>query len=221
MSPGQTNPDMQTKPSLPEAPAETAWADLVEKIKSDDAAGMEELYRVFSKGVRFYLYRQVGPQDLEDKIHDTFLIVAQAIRRGELREPELLMGFVRTVVRRQVAAQIDENVQNRRRNAELDSGLAVRDVRKNPEQDAIDRQHHQIAWKVLNSISERDREVLVRFYLREQTPDEICEEMGLTETQFRLLKSRAKARFAELGRRQMNHSKLFRFWREITGSAHT
>jgi len=42
------------------------WTALVEKIKVDDQSGMEELYRVFSRGVRFYLCRQLGPQDLED-----------------------------------------------------------------------------------------------------------------------------------------------------------
>ena len=65
---------------------------------------MEELYQLFSKGIRFYLCRQLGPQELDDKVHDTFVVVVQAIRRGDLREPERLMGFVRTIVRRQVAA---------------------------------------------------------------------------------------------------------------------
>ena len=86
---------------------------------ADDQSGMEELYRVFSRGVRFYLCRQLGPQDLEDKVHDTFLIVVQAMRRGELREPERLMGFVRTVVRRQVAAHIDQAVHTRRQQVGL------------------------------------------------------------------------------------------------------
>ena len=67
------------------AHAFTQWVDLVERIKTEDQSGMEELYRVFSRGVRFYLCRQLGPQDLEDKVHDTFLIVVQAVRRGELR----------------------------------------------------------------------------------------------------------------------------------------
>jgi len=53
---------------------------------------MEELYRVFSRGIRFYLCRQLGPQELDDKVHDTFLIVVQAICRGELRDPDRLMG---------------------------------------------------------------------------------------------------------------------------------
>ena len=57
--------------------------------------------------------------------------------------------------------------------------------------------------RVLNGLPQRDREVLVRFYLREQTADEICRDMGLTETQFRLIKSRAKARYGKLGQRRL------------------
>src|SRR5205823_3440220 len=86
--------------------------ELVERIRSGQTDGMEDLYQMFSKGIRFYLCRQLGPQDLDDKIHDTFVVVVQAIRKGELREPQRLMGFVRTIVRRQVAAHIDKVVHN-------------------------------------------------------------------------------------------------------------
>jgi RNA polymerase sigma-70 factor (ECF subfamily) len=187
------------------------WTALVEKIKIDDESGMEELYRVFSRGVRFYLCRQLGPQDLEDKIHDTFLIVVQAVRRGGLREPERLMGFVRTVVRRQVAAHIDQAVHNRRQEVALESGTPVRDLQRDPEEMAIRQQHEKIAWRVLNSISKPDREILSRFYLLEQSQERICAEMNLTETQFRLLKSRAKARFGELGKRRLGRRSALHF----------
>src|ERR1700741_1683132 len=121
------------------------WAELVDKIREHDPDGLEELYRVFSRGVRFYLCRQLGPQDLDDRVHDTFLIVVQAICKGELREPERLMGFVRTVVRRQVAAQIDPSVQSRREQAELESTVTVSDHRHTPEEAAILKQHEQVA----------------------------------------------------------------------------
>jgi RNA polymerase sigma-70 factor (ECF subfamily) len=170
---------------------------------------MEELYSVFSRGVRFYLCRQLGPQDLDDKVHDTFLIVVQAIRKGELREPERLMGFVRTVVRRQVAAQIDRAVQSRRDQAEMDSGAFISDHRDTPEEAAILRQHEEVAETVLRGVSDRDREILTRFYLMEQTQEEICDEMNLSETQFRLLKSRAKARFGELGKKTLSRRRFF------------
>ena len=45
--------------------------------------------------------------ELDDKVHDCFVIVAQAIRNGELRDPARLMGFVRTVVKRRIAASIE------------------------------------------------------------------------------------------------------------------
>ncbi|HVN06170.1 MAG TPA: sigma-70 family RNA polymerase sigma factor [Bryobacteraceae bacterium] len=202
-SPETTEETMDTSPDA--SPTSThQWAGLVERIKQNVPDGMEELYHVFSRGVRFYLCRQLGPQDLDDKVHDTFIIVAQAIQRGELREPERLMGYVRTIVRRQVAAQIEENVLNRRHQYDLDWGLAVHDTTSNPEQNAIHEESQQIALKVLSSISPRDREILVRFYLREQPAGQICQEMGLSDTQFRLLKSRAKARFGQLGKRKVS-----------------
>jgi RNA polymerase sigma-70 factor (ECF subfamily) len=163
---------------------------------------MEELYRVFSGGVRFYLCRQLGPQDLDDRVHDAFLVITQSIQRGDLREPDRLMGYIRTVVRRQVAAHIETVVQARRNCTSTEPAVILRDRHPDPERAAIERQNMQLAMRILQSIPQRDREVLIRFYLREQTPVQICRELDLTETQFRLIKSRAKARFGELGRRR-------------------
>jgi RNA polymerase sigma-70 factor, ECF subfamily len=128
--------------------------------------------------------------------------VAQAIRNGDLRDPERLMGYVRTVVKRQIAASIDLAVQNRRNRPDFEDSLfSVSDWRENPEKTVMARQRTEIARRVLNGISRRDREILNRFYVLEQSQEQICAEMRLTYNQFRLLKSRAKARFGELGRR--------------------
>lgn len=182
---------------------QSEWTALVERIKAGDKEAMERLYATFSKGVRYYLSRQLGPQEIEDKIHDTFLVVLGAIQRGELREPDRLMGFTRTIVRRLVASHIDRVVEARREHTAIDEESPVPDTRINPEGDALRRQKVQIMEEVLQSISNRDREILTRFYLYEQSQEQICQEMGLTDTQFRLLKSRAKARFAEQGKRRI------------------
>ena len=180
--------------------ADPPWSGLVEQIRIGDQSALEQMYRIFSTGVRFYLCRQLGPQDLDDRVHDVFLIIVQSIQKGELREPERLMGYVRTIVRRQVAAQIDDNIKARHNQADLDFGMTLSDHHPNPERSAIEHESEELAMRILNSLPKRDREVLARFYLEEQPPDRICREMGLTETQFRLVKSRAKARFGELGR---------------------
>lgn len=201
--PEEIIPDAQPEPDSPGAEAAAEWTELVESIRAGDQDAMSRLYTTFGRGVRYYLSRQLGAQEIEDKVHDTFLVVLGAIQRGELREPERLMGFVRTVVRRLVATHIDRLVEERRERTDLEDGYAMADERSDPEKDAEQRQRVEIMEQVLHTISRRDREILTRFYLYEQSQEQICREMGLNDTQFRLLKSRAKQRFAEIGKRKI------------------
>ncbi|GIU75022.1 MAG: hypothetical protein KatS3mg004_2109 [Bryobacteraceae bacterium] len=205
-------------PSSDPQPMPGRWTKLVEGVRANESTAIEELYRLFSRGIRFFLCRHLGPQDLDDRVHDTFLVVVHSIQGGGLREPERLMGFVRTIVRRQIAAYIEEAVQQRREASELELGGRVADPRHDPEESILREQRVELMLEVLRSISPRDREILTRFYLYEQTQEQICEEMGLTETQFRLLKSRAKARFAELGRRRLSSAPLMKLIRKVRGA---
>jgi RNA polymerase sigma factor (sigma-70 family) len=186
------------------------WTELVERIRSGDPTGMHDLYQVFGRGVRIYLCRQLGMQDLDDKVHDTFLIVVQAIKNGDLREPDRLMGFVRTIARRLVAGHIDQMVHRRRDDVAVESGVVISDKETTPEQKVIDREKVDLMLDVLREMSVRDRDILSRFYLYEQSQDLICREMKLTATQFRLLKSRAKTRFAELGKKKLERKNSLR-----------
>jgi RNA polymerase sigma-70 factor (ECF subfamily) len=189
------------------------WAGIVARIRNRENSAMEELYGIFAKGIRFYFCRQLGPQELDDKVHDTFLIVVQAIQRGDVREPDRLMGFIRTVVRRQVAAYIDQMVHSRREELDLEQGARIADRRRNPEQNVVLRQNVAMMRHVLEQLPDRDREILIRFYLLEEPQDQICQEMELTETQFRLFKSRAKARFGEIGKKKLQRSVMSFFMR--------
>lgn len=216
--PGETHALEEPK-TVPLRPA--SWGGLVARIQDGDTAAMEELYRMFSRGIRFYLCRQLGPQELDDKVHDTFLIVVHAIKRGELRDPERLMGFVRTIVRRQVAAYIDEVVQNRREDGGDIMDEVIPDSRRNPEQDIVFQQKIDLMKSVLRGLGDRDRAILTRFYIYEETQEQICHDLDLTGNQFRLLKSRAKARFGVLGKRKVQRNSLINlFWRVSARGAH-
>lgn len=198
------NSDDQPHPDTEGAePLQTPdWASLVARIQNDDSEAMAELYGIFAKGIRYFLLRNLGPEEIDDKVHDCFVIVAQAIKNGDLREPERLMGYVRTVVKRQIAASIDIAVHQRRNRVDFEESMfSMSDWRENPERSVIARQRAEIARRVLNGVSRRDRDILNRFYVLEQSQEQICADMGLSYNQFRLLKSRAKARFGELGKR--------------------
>ena len=179
------------------------WASLVARIREGDEGAMEELYYRFGRGVRYSFFRHLGPQDLDDKIHDTFLIVVQAIRRGELRDPDRLMGFVRTIVRRQVAAHIEDVVHARRDETPIEPMTPILDRANTAEEQMLWDEQVRVMMGTLESMPARDRELLTRFYLHDESQEQICTEMNLTDTQFRLFKSRAKARFGERGRRRV------------------
>jgi hypothetical protein len=107
---------------------------LVDRIHSRETDGMAELDRLFSNSIRFYLCQQLGPQEMNDKVHDTFVIVVEAIQLGELRDASRLMGFIRTIARRQVSLHIDNVVQTRRRQMDLDATVRLAHLRRNPEE---------------------------------------------------------------------------------------
>ena len=60
----------------------------------------------------------------------------------------------------------------------------------------------------LRELSERDREILTRFYLWDQTPEQICAEMCLSPDQLRILKSRAKQRIIDRSKPGISRSRL-------------
>src|SRR5579884_1620574 len=175
-------------------------ADLVGRIREGDRGGEDELYAVLSGGIRFLLMRSLGSiEDAEDRLHEVLVIVVNAIREDRLNDPERLMGYIHTVVRCQIATVIDARVAQRKQQVSVDDqSRPVRSVGRDPEQIAIQNEQMDCAIQLLNELKPRDRELLRRFYLLEQPKDRIMADMGLNETQFRLFRSRAKARYDEL-----------------------
>ncbi len=166
---------------------------IVSGIYDGELSAMTELYAIFTRGIRYVLLRNLGAHDLDDKVHDCFVIVTQAIQNGELREPERLMGYVRTVVRYYIAGRIHEIVRERRRFSDL-SPFSIIDWHDNAEEITLASERMAIIHRALRLVSRRDRDILNRFYSLEQSPLLIRREMALTFNQFRLLKSRAMGR---------------------------
>ena len=185
---------------------EIDWRNVVSLIQRGEPAGEETLYRVLRTGARRFLQRRLGTEDVDDRVHDVFLIVTGAIRRDEIQHPEHLMAFVRTVLYRQLNLAIGEVVRRRASSGEPSGTAGLTAPEPTPEQRAIADQKVTLMKELLRGMNDRDFEVLSRFYLREQSPGKICADMGLTQVQFQLLKSRAKARLTALMRRKLAKS---------------
>ena len=174
------------------------WSEIIEEIRNGNEQSIDGLYAAVSDCARARLYRSVEPQAVDDHVQEILMIVLAAIRSGELRDPECLMGFVRTVTRRQVGVHIRAMMLRRRRMVSMEFAPFVSASRESPEARLVLRQRVAAVTRVLEKLCERDRDILTRFYYEEQDSEDICREMQLTATQFRLYKSRALARCCEL-----------------------
>jgi RNA polymerase sigma factor (sigma-70 family) len=168
---------------------------------------MQELYDLVIQSASPYFRWRLAlcgfHGDLYDRLHDTYLTAVEAIVHGTIREPERLMGFVRAVVRHQATACLRRAAYRRRTDGTEDQ-TELADQRPTPERARMDAEQQEMMHALLRQMKQSDRDILRRFYLDEQTQETICLEMKLTQTQFRLHKSRAKARFSSLALAQMN-----------------
>jgi DNA-directed RNA polymerase specialized sigma24 family protein len=176
--------------------------ELVGRIEKRNPAALEELYGMV-KNFTWFLMRQLGPDDLQDSLHDVYVTVAEAIAAGKLRDPERLRAFLTTVTRFYTYTQIERRVQSRNRFTGLDGVAADVPDGSDVETGLYNRQRVTFVRDILRRMPAVDCEILRRFYLEEQSKEQICREMRLTPTQFRNMKSQAKLALTEIGLRRL------------------
>jgi RNA polymerase sigma-70 factor (ECF subfamily) len=179
---------------------------LARDVADGNPDAIEMLYVLLFRASRHMLASRLRDQDADDFLHETLAIVVEAIRNGELRNPAALPGYLKGVVRRQGAMCIVRKSTARRRQVDAGSFFATNAASDaDPEADLISQERSELIQRGLGHLCQRDCELMTRFYLREQPFHQICEEMHLTETQFRLYKSRAKAKLTAWAR-TISHS---------------
>jgi RNA polymerase sigma-70 factor (ECF subfamily) len=170
------------------------WASLIERVRAGDAFACEKLCATLADAARARLYWGVDRQAVDDELQDVVVSLLEAIRDGAIRDPERLMGFVRTVTRRRVSLHIRTNIQSRSHLVPIGMMDFAAPAEQSPEAASSRRESIDALQRVLRRVCVRDREILMRFYFEEQDLERICKEMRLTPTQFRLYKSRALGR---------------------------
>ncbi len=183
---------MLRHPSPPTQP-ETS-RNLVSRIADHDPKALEDFYDYLIRVVRPQVRFKLPECEPDDILHEALTVVVEAIHGGALRNPDHLRGYAQSVVRRLVAGRIVRAIWKRKRTVNSESALTNTPSADNPERQALYRERGEMIIRGLRLMRSRDSELLTRFYLLEEPFQEICRDMQLTETQFRLYKSRAKAK---------------------------
>lgn len=170
--------------------------DLAEGVRRGDDAAVSFLYYELRRWAGVLGSSGLRPEDSEDILSDTFVAVVDGIRDGHLRNSAALFGFARTILSRMMAEHKRRALRETNGAETAQSDLPADFQTCNPARRVLAHERSDVFLKAFLSLDAKNREILTRSYIKGQDKQEIVESMRLTETQYRLLKSRAKARLA-------------------------
>jgi RNA polymerase sigma-70 factor (ECF subfamily) len=139
-----------------------------------------------------------GRPEAEDLFQDTFRLVLEKLRAGELREAARLPGFVAQIARN---LAIEHYRKAARRKTEPDSEALDTVPARLPGQlgEILQRENVSLVRRVIHDLgNDRDRQILLRYYIAEEDKDRISGDLGLTSLQFNRVLHRARQRYKEL-----------------------
>jgi RNA polymerase sigma-70 factor (ECF subfamily) len=183
----------------PEAEEEAIAADLVRRIVAGETAAEGELVARYRRGL-LYLLSRLGalPELADDLAQETFRIVIERLRHGGLADPAGLAPFLRGTARNLLIA---ERRKTARRRTWGDSGELAQAVAPaaSPLQSVLADEEAEMVRRLIGELpTDRDRELLMRFYVGEEDKETICADLGLDSLHFNRVLFRARQRFKEL-----------------------
>lgn len=173
--------------------------ELVERIGAGDKQAEDELVSKYWKSLYFILNRRCNDTHLAaDIAQDTFIVVITKARNGDINKPEAISAFIRQTG---VNLLIGHFRKETRRGTEAfgEVNIEVPDQKTSITRAVESNQTLALVQQLMNEMKvERDRDILVSFYAKEQTKADICSRLELTPAHFDRVLHRARSRLKQL-----------------------
>ncbi len=185
--------------AAPELSEAEVAADLGRRIAAGDAAAEGQLVERYSRGL-LYLLRRLGapPEAAEDLHQESFRIALERLRTSGLDDPAGLGGFLRGIARNLMVA---DRRKSARRRTEADPERLEQAAHPAPSQLScvLHDEEAAIVRRLIGELpTDRDRQLLLRFYVAEEEKESICADLALDSLHFNRVLFRARQRFKEL-----------------------
>lgn len=177
---------------------------MIETRSADPARGMDRSYLsgLIAKdyvGLRLLLARRTGDyHTASDLLNDAVCTTWEKWCAGQIQRPEQIAGYIFQVAmnllrnRRRLVADRSE------RRADIEQLDREKIAAPSAEQDAEGQIAEKLKTLIQGMDSQRDRLVLVRFYLEEEEKETICRDLKLDARQFDRILYRARQRLRQL-----------------------
>lgn len=168
---------------------------LARRVLEGDVRAEGEMIERYSRGLRFLLRRRTrDSEQAEDLLQETWLVALNKIRTKGLEDPARLAGYLAGIARNLAIGEVRKAArQKTSANSELVDRIP--DDSDNPYRKVSRAEICNHVRDLINGLStERDREILNRFYVYEEDKPKICEQLGVDSTHFNRVLFRARQR---------------------------
>jgi RNA polymerase sigma-70 factor (ECF subfamily) len=182
-----------------EASEEWIAAGLVRRIGEGDLQAETDLVARYSRGLLFHLRRMTKNPAASDDLHqETFRVVLERLRGDGLGAPEQLSGFIFRTARNLFLGEY----RKQRRHGEGEAPEEIpetEDPAPGQLETVLREEEAALVQRLIGELgTERDRHVLLRFYVAEEDKERICGDFGLSALHFNRVLFRARQRLKEL-----------------------
>ena len=152
------------------------WVDLVGGIRAGDEEAILRLADIFQGGIRYFLRRGLGQHKLESRQREVLSLIIESIRETSIADPNRLASYVLTVLHQYISSQMTacpHLVSEKESPVNIKSVGAIREL--------------------LGKIAEVDREALFRYYVENETREQVCRSLKITSARFRAIRRTTRA----------------------------
>ncbi len=178
-------------------------AQLVAEIRRGNREAEEALYSRYYQGLRIMLMsRTQDHARAEDIAQDTMITVLERIRSGNIDQPEQIHRFIQQTGKFQHIGWTRRSINKTEWMESVDEVAVAPDT---IEEALMQTQVRQgVRDLILELTVPRDREILHRYYVLDESKLLICEALDLTASHFDRVINRARERFKKLFSEQSN-----------------
>jgi RNA polymerase sigma-70 factor (ECF subfamily) len=177
---------------------------LIEAIHKGDAEAETAFCEKYRRGLLLMLQQRTGDRArAEDIAQETLLTVLLKLRNGGIDEPSALNRYVQQTAKYTFIGWLRKSDNK----AELRE--SVDDI-EHEDPSAVDiiwqqRRRQQVREAIKQLKVPRDRELLFRYYVKEQSKPYICDALELSPAHFDRVINRARNRFKNLASERFDH----------------
>ncbi|HYK00891.1 MAG TPA: sigma-70 family RNA polymerase sigma factor [Thermoanaerobaculia bacterium] len=165
--------------------------DYVRRLREGDPWTIRHFFRYFDPLLTIKLRSRLRPDVVEDGKQIVYVRVLEAVKAGKIRDGKAFGAFVS-----RTGDHVSQELlrTNGRTDPLEDKHLGIPSPHSTDEL-LIDHETQERVHKTLAELTDRDRDLLVRSFLREDTTAELCEQFQVKPEYLRVLLFRARQRF--------------------------